>query len=81
MPKESSVEQEHRFISMGGVAAKLGVSTTMVRRYERQGLIPAGRRVDGSQARIWPIEEVELMRERVTERRAQQKGALQPTAA
>jgi DNA-binding transcriptional MerR regulator len=75
------VEAEQRFISMGGVAAKLGVSTTMVRRYERQGLIPAGRRVDGSQARIWPLAEVDLMQSRIAERRSDRKGERLPTAA
>jgi DNA-binding transcriptional MerR regulator len=75
------MEQEQRFASMGEVGRQLGVTSTAVRMYERAGIIPAGRRVIGSQARIWPLEELDVMQARIAERRAARKGDLQPTGA
>lgn len=45
------VVRGHEFVSMGTVASDLGVSSTTVKKYERLGVIPAGRRVSGSEAR------------------------------
>jgi DNA-binding transcriptional MerR regulator len=71
------VDSENRgFASIGAVANRLGVSTVMVRRYERAGIIPPGRRVDGSQARIWPLEEVVQMPARIAEQREKRKEAV-----
>lgn len=64
------MDKNHRFVSVGGVAENLGVSTTMVLRYERDGLIPSGERIVGSRARIWPVEQVEAMKDAIAERRA-----------
>ncbi len=64
------MDKNHRFVSVGGVAENLGVSTTMVLRYERDGLIPHGERIGGSRARIWPVEQVAAMKSAIAERRA-----------
>lgn len=68
--------QEHEFVSIGGVASRLGVTTTAVRKFEEKGLIPRGQRLEGSRSRIWPVGDVELMQIRVAERRSARKEAL-----
>jgi DNA-binding transcriptional MerR regulator len=66
-------QQERGFVSIGGVASRLGVTTTAVRKFEQQGLIPRGQRLEGSLSRIWPIDDVEQMQSRIAERRAKRK--------
>jgi len=68
--------QDRGFVSIGAVAAKLGVSTTAVRKFEERGIIPRGQRLEGSRSRIWPVGDVELMQVRVAERRAERKEAV-----
>lgn len=58
------------FISTGGLADALDLTEATLRKYVRLGVLPAGRRVAGSAAFIWPVEELPLMRRAVAERRA-----------
>jgi DNA-binding transcriptional MerR regulator len=67
--------QDRGFVSIGGVASRLGVTTTAVRKFEERGIIPRGERLEGSRSRIWPVGDVELMQIRLAERRAGRKEA------
>jgi hypothetical protein len=62
--------QEPEFISMAVVMSELDISKSSAKKYERIGLIPTGRRISGSNARIWPATELPAMRRAVAERRA-----------
>ena len=62
--------QDRGFVSIGGVASRLGVTTTAVRKFEERGIIPQGQRLEGSRSRIWPAGDVDLMQIRIAERRA-----------
>jgi len=68
--------QDRGFVSIGGVASRLGVTTTAVRKFEQKGIIPRGQRLEGSRSRIWPVGDVELMQVRIAERRAERKEAM-----
>jgi len=48
----------------------------MVRKYERSGLIPPARRLEGNDRRIWPAGDVNLMQARIAERRAARREAM-----
>lgn len=64
------MEDEGQYISTGGLVDVLNVNESTLRKYIRLGVLPAGRRVVGSSAFIWPASEVPQMRQRVAERRA-----------
>jgi DNA-binding transcriptional MerR regulator len=74
-------QQERGYLSVGGVASRLGVSPTMVRKYERQGIIPPAERLEGNDRRIWPAGDVDMMQVRIAERRAARTKGTAATAA
>jgi DNA-binding transcriptional MerR regulator len=74
--------EQRQFVSIGGLAARLGVSTSAIRKWECQGIIPAAARLEGSDRRVYSLADLEAIRERVEARRRQaQRGAPAPTAA
>jgi len=56
--------------SVGGLAAQLGVSPSAIRRWERLGLVPTAVRPDGNDRRVFVVEDIAALRERVNARRA-----------
>jgi len=73
--------QDREFVSIGGVASWLGVTTTAVRKFEQRGILPQGHRLEGSRARIWPVGDIEMAEIRIAEQREARKGALAPNDA
>ncbi len=60
------------FISIGGVAERLGVAPSTVRKWERLGVIPAAPRLEGVGAtarRVYLPDDVAEIQRRVTEMR------------
>ncbi len=74
-------QQERGHLSVGGVADRLGVSPSAVRKYERQGIIPPAERLEGNDRRIWPAGDVGVMQARIAERRAARTKATAASAA
>ena len=74
--------EQRQFVSIGGLARRLGVSPSCVRKWEGQGLIPAAARLEGNDRRVYSVADLEVIRERVEARRRRaQKEAPSPTAA
>ncbi len=70
---------ERRF-SAGGLARALGVSNTTVRKWEHLGLLPPSIRLEGSDRRLFAVDDLEAIRARIERRRRpEREGA--PTAA
>lgn len=67
---------EEKYISTGGLTGELNLKEPTLRKYLQLGILPAGRRVVGSNAFIWPMSEVPLMKQRIAERRAARKGVV-----
>lgn len=57
-------------MSIGGVAAAVQCSPALLRYLERQGVLPPPSRLDGSNRRVYRIEDVETVRRILAERRA-----------
>jgi DNA-binding transcriptional MerR regulator len=74
-------QQERGYLSVGGVATRLGVSPSAVRKWERQGAIPRAERLEGDDRRIWPAGDVDVMQIRIAERRAARTKATAASAA
>ncbi len=60
-----------RFLSIGGVAETLGVSTSTLRLWETKGLIPPASRLGGSDRRVYDRADLEVLRPIAEERRRQ----------
>ncbi|MDP9370504.1 MAG: MerR family transcriptional regulator [Chloroflexota bacterium] len=63
-------EPSSPLISVAGVAREMGVSTNAVRKWEALGIIPAAQRVEPGSRRVYRLDDLEVIRERVEERRA-----------
>ena len=57
-------------MSTGTVAKALGISTSLIRKMEKAGTIPAAQRIDGLDRRIYSEAEVEVLRQILANRRA-----------
>ena len=66
--------ERRQFVSIGGAAARLGVSPSAIRKWEGQGVIPAAARLDGSDRRIYSLDDLEEIRSRVDARRRKAQG-------
>ena len=58
-----------RFLSIGGVAETLGVSTSTLRLWETKGLIPPASRLGGSDRRVYDLADLDRLRPIAEERR------------
>ncbi len=57
-------------ISIGGVAREMGVSTTAVRKWESLGLIPPAIRTEPGSRRVYRVDDLEEIRQRISAKRA-----------
>lgn len=75
-------EPSSPLISVAGVAREMGVSTNAVRKWEAQGLIPAAQRVEPGSRRVYRVDDLAVIRERVAAKRVarQQPGDRVPAA-
>lgn len=51
-------------IEVGGVARRLGCSTSTIRNLERRGDLPLGARLESTNYRVWKLADIEAVRER-----------------
>lgn len=58
-------------VSVGGLSARTGASTSTLKYWERIGAIPASIRVAGDNRRVWRISDLALIEERIAARRRQ----------
>lgn len=70
---------DQRQFSTGGLARTLGVSPTTVRKWEGLGLVPRATRLEGSDRRVYAIDDLDSLRQRIERRRRRGEGA--PSAA
>jgi DNA-binding transcriptional MerR regulator len=66
-----------QFVGIGVVADQLGVSASSLRKWERQGRIPTASRIAGQDRRIYRLDDLAVIRQRMSEMRAagRQPGA------
>ncbi len=57
-------------ISIGGVAEAMGVTPGAVRKWEASGLIPPAIRVQPGSRRVYRVDDLTMIRERVEAKRA-----------
>jgi len=74
-------EASGELIGIGGVAEQLGVSRSAVRKWERLGVIPTAARVAGSDQRVYRVVDLDLIRQRVAEKRAAGRRPSDPVRA
>ncbi len=51
-----------QLLSIGGAAQLLNVSPSLIRKWERAGLIPRAARLAGSERRVYSLTDVEVIR-------------------
>ena len=56
-------------IGSTSLAARLGVSPSTIKLWERVGVLEPARRVEGSNRRVYRLDDVEVIREQVQRRR------------
>ncbi len=70
-----------QFVGIGVVADELGVSPSAVRKWERLGVIPSAPRLIGSDRRMYRLDDVPMIRQRVREMRAAGRRPSDPERA
>ncbi len=77
-----SEPRHDEFLSIGAAAQALGVSPAGIRKWEKLGVIPPAARLVGSDRRLYRLEDVEVIRQRVRDKRAarRQQGDRVPVA-
>jgi DNA-binding transcriptional MerR regulator len=70
-----------KFIGTRALAERLGISNSRIRQLEREGTIPAAQRLMPSDRRMWPVEDVPAIEERLRERRASRSRTPAASAA
>ncbi len=63
-------DTQTEFLSIGGVADRMGVSRSAVRRWEEIGIIPPAARLTGSDRRVYRVVDLETIQTKVAEMRA-----------
>ncbi|MDP9472193.1 MAG: MerR family DNA-binding transcriptional regulator [Chloroflexota bacterium] len=63
-------EQANEFIGIGPLAEQLGVSRSAVRQWEAKGWIEPAPRLVGSDRRVYLVNDLERIRQRVSEKRS-----------
>jgi DNA-binding transcriptional MerR regulator len=67
---EGSIDMaDETFLGVGAAAARIGVSASLLRKLERQGILPSPARVVGSDRRIYRDEDVTRIEQVLKERR------------
>ncbi len=64
------VETASKFIGIGPLAEQLGVSRSAVRQWEAKGWIDPAPRLAGSDRRVYRIDDLDAIRQQVSEKRA-----------
>lgn len=67
-------------LSTGGLAARLGCSISGLKKWERLGVIPPAARVEGSDRRVWRVDDLAAIRERLEQRQAARQRDRVPAA-
>ena len=57
-------------MSTGTVAKALGISTSLIRKLEKDGVTPPAQRISGLDRRVYSAEDVEVLRKILANRRA-----------
>jgi len=63
------MRSEPRFLSIGGAAEVLGVSTSTLRVWEQRGVVPPAERLAGSDRRVYARADLDVLRPIAEERR------------
>ncbi len=63
-------ESTDALLSTDGLAARLGVSQSAVKLWEREGVIPRGIVIEGSGRKVWRLADLPIIRKGLEERRA-----------
>ena len=67
----SRQEPAPRLLSVGGVAAALGVSPSTLQNWERRGISPPAARLGGSNRRVYSLADLDALMTIAEERRRQ----------
>ncbi len=67
------MSEHDALLSTGGLAARLGVSQSAVKLWERDGVIPAAVKVEGSGRRVWRLVDLPVIKRGLEERRDRRK--------
>ena len=63
-------------IGSTSLAARLGVSPSTIKLWERVGVLDPARRVEGSNRRVYRLDDVEVIREQAARRRDRRQTAI-----
>ena len=66
---------EPLIVSTGGLAARLGVSVSLIKKLEREGVIPSGIVVEGSGRKVWTSEQLPIVQSQFDARRRKVRAA------
>ena len=69
-------ETANKFIGSTSLAARLGVSASTIKLWERTGVISPAPRIEGSNRRVYHVDDVETLREQVARRRDRRQTAI-----
>ncbi len=64
-----------RLLSTGALAARLGVSISLVSKLEREGVIPRGIVIEGSKRKVWRGEQLPAIQSQFDARRRRLQAA------
>ena len=67
--------EERQLFSTGEAARRLGISQSLLLRYEREGRIPPAHRVAGSGRRVYTLQDVEAIQAARQAGKAPRQGA------
>jgi len=67
--------EQAQLLSTGAAARYLGMSMSLLLKYEREGRIPAAHRVAGSDRRVYSLEDLETIRAAREAARTTRQGA------
>jgi DNA-binding transcriptional MerR regulator len=66
----------NNLIGSTSLAARLGVSPSTIKFWERTGVIAPARRIEGSNRRVYFVADVEVIREQAARRRDRRQTAI-----
>lgn len=75
-----SVNATEQLVSTGHVAATCGVSRSAVKGWEARGQIKPAIRVLGSDRRVWPASDMEVLKRQIAELKRGQRRPDRPAA-